>query len=131
MNDAFQQWLMQQQSSPLGQWAQGQQQPQPQPAGAPQPNQPNGKQLADALRNTFNLDQIKPGMGGLAGVIGKFAGPALGFLEQMNFSNKGRTPEGRAELKARVGPRPYGKGNLTGSLPPGLAQLFGGFGGQQ
>jgi len=115
MNDGLMNWLQnpRQQGQPSA------------PTAPTTPEQaPNGKLLADMLRNKFHLDQMTPDMGGLGGVIGKFASPFLSFLEQANFGGKGRTPEGRAEIRARVGPRPYGKGNATGNLAPALAGMF-------
>jgi hypothetical protein len=103
MNDAFQQWLQQQgQSNPLQQWMSGQQQAAPQPQPTPQ-QQPNGKLLADMLRNKFSFGQADANAGGLEGLVGRFAPPLMGMLEQMNFSNRGRTPEGRADIRAMLG----------------------------
>ena len=100
------------------------------PAAPPTPAQaPNGKQLADALRKNLHLDRFTPDMGGLGGVIGKFASPFLSFLEQAQFSNNGRnmTDAQRQELRARMSAQRESRRDQPQPENPHLSQIFGGF----
>ena len=88
-------------NSPLMEWMQRSQPQQQQPAPTPDPmqaQQPNGMQLADLLRNKF-------GLGSSENPLSQFASPFLEMLGKINFGGKGRTPEGRAEIKARIDAR--------------------------
>lgn len=126
MNDAFSQWLQQQgQSNPLQNWLNPQQTQAPAPQQPAPQQQPNGAMLANLLRGAFRLDNPQ-------NPFGQFASPFLDVLSQINFGGKGRTPEGRAEIKARIDAgKAANPGRAAVGLRPGskLAELFSGFGG--
>lgn len=99
---------------------------QPQQAAPEQPQQqPNGMLLANMLRDKF-------GLGNSEHPLSQFASPFLDMLGTMNFGGKGRTPEGRAEIKARV---EAARANNAGKPPSErtlatrekLGQMFSGF----
>jgi hypothetical protein len=113
-------------NSPLMQWLNRPQGQTPQAPAMPQATgqQPNGMQIANVLRD-------KLGLGNSNHPLSQFASPFMDWLGKANFSNRGRTPEGRAAIRARIDAmranRPQGQAPMQGApgTPQGVAGLPG------